>query len=658
MGLFDSKVVIVTGAGGGIGREHALAFAREGANVVVNDLGVSRDGSEAGKGMAQQVADEIVAMGGKAVTDMHSVSDTEGAEALIQTAVEAFGRLDVLVNNAGILRDRTIVKMTDEEWDLVQAVHLRGTFLCLRAACWVMIEQGDGGAIVNTSSTSGLFGNYGQANYGAAKAGIAGLTRTAALEMTKHSIRVNALVPVALTRMTEDLAAGANAPGPEWIPPVVLYLSSDLASSVTGRIFGSEGGKIREYYYETTPGIDRADRPWTPQEIAESWKELVRRNSGGADVGEGDLDALILAGLPAGIDATKAQGWNARIHVELIDGDEGYTLSATNGRLTTRRGLHGKPTSVLTTDEATAYGVFRGELDGTQAYMTGKLKISNVGDMMAFTDSYDPQRAKEAQAGAGDLVEHPEELTPSGLNTAAVGAELRGQATLVLPTVVESLSVRFGGQSAPDVPMLTGCAWTAPLVAQGLATLGEPDVTENVRLCGLDIERAQPIALYDLLYPILVVEGLETDPGGDIVTFSSVVRRSGKVVERHRWLGCLRAPQLEDGAVPRGEPVWMSEVGLDQGQADQYAEASRALVGPDPVAPLVWLERIVRELESQRQVAADAMSKLSVRFHEIPQPGTAVQLQLWSQPNGPKTFCVRTAVGAVAICGTVVASGE
>jgi NAD(P)-dependent dehydrogenase (short-subunit alcohol dehydrogenase family)/putative sterol carrier protein len=653
VGLFDSKVVVVTGAGGGIGREHAVAFAREGAQVVVNDLGVARDGTGAGTAMAQQVADEIVAAGGNAVADMHSVSETEGAEGMIQTAIDSFGRLDVLVNNAGILRDRTIVKMSDEEWDLVQAVHLRGTFLCLRAACRVMIEQGEGGAIVNTSSTSGLFGNYGQGNYGAAKAGIAGLTRTAALEMTKHSIRVNALVPVALTRMTEDLAVGTSAPGPEWIPPVVLYLSSDLATSVTGRIFGSEGGKVREYYYESTAGIDRTDRPWTPQEIAESWKDVVRRSSGGADVSEGDLDALVLVGLPAGIDAAKAQGWNARIHVELIDGDDGYTLNATNGRLTTRRGLHGKPTCVLTTDTSTAYGVFRGELDGTQAYMTGKLKISNVGDMMAFTDTYDAQRAKEAQAEAGELVEHSEELTPSGLNAAAVGAELRGQASLLLPQVVEELTAPFAAEVGPGVPLLTGCAWTAPLLAQGLATLGEPEVTDTVRLCGLEIDRDEPIAMHDLLYPVLVVDGLETDAGGDLVTFTSVVRRSGEVVEQHRWLGCLGAPELDNATVPDGEPAWTTELKLDQRQAEQYAEAWRALVGPDPVAPLAWLEQIIRELQGQQLVTASALSKLNVRFHQIPQPGTAVQLQLWSPTDAPQSFCVRTAAGALAITGTV-----
>lgn len=410
MGLFDGKVVVVTGAGGGIGREEALAFAREGARVVVNDPGVARDGSAAGQAMAQGVVDEIVTAGGEAVADLHSVAESDGAEAIIQTAVDSFGRLDVLVNNAGILRDRTIVKMTDDEWDAVVAVHLRGTFLCLRAACRVMSERGEGGAIVNTSSTSALVGNFGQGNYGAAKAGVAGLTRVAALEMTRAGIRVNALVPAALTRMTEDVAAAESTAGPEWIPPLVLFLASNLADGITGRIFYSEGGAIREFYYETTPGIDRSDRPWTPQEIADSWKQVVKRAAGGAEIGEEDFGALVLKGIPAGIDPAKAQGWNACLHLDLIDGDP-YTLIATNGRVRAKRGRHGQPTCVLTADQETLYGLFRGEIDGTQAYMKGKLKISNVGDITKFTEAYDPQRARSAQAEAGDIVEVEEETT-------------------------------------------------------------------------------------------------------------------------------------------------------------------------------------------------------------------------------------------------------
>ncbi|MCP5112556.1 MAG: SDR family NAD(P)-dependent oxidoreductase, partial [bacterium] len=227
MSLFDGKVAIVTGAGGGIGRAHALAFAAEGASVVVNDLGGARDGTGAGASMAESVAAEIRGKGGQSVADTHSVSEPESAEAIIQTAIDRFGRLDVLINNAGILRDKTILKMTGEHWDTVQDVHLRGSFFCLRAACRVMAGQKTGGSIVNTTSTSGLFGNFGQANYGAAKSGVAGLTRVAALEMAKHGIRVNAIAPVAKTRMTQELDAVADALGPEWIPPLVLHLASD-----------------------------------------------------------------------------------------------------------------------------------------------------------------------------------------------------------------------------------------------------------------------------------------------------------------------------------------------------------------------------------------------------------------------------------------------
>ncbi|RMH94585.1 MAG: SDR family NAD(P)-dependent oxidoreductase, partial [Calditrichaeota bacterium] len=250
MGRFEGKTVIVTGAGGGIGRCHALAFAREGANVVVNDLGVTREGARAGQPLAEGVAEEIRRQGGRAVADMHSVAEREGAEGILHTALEAFGRVDVLVNNAGILRDRTILKMSDEEWDAVIAVHLRGTFLCTQVVARQLVEQGEGGAIINTSSTSGLWGNFGQANYGAAKAGIAGFTFTAALEFARYGIRVNAIVPVAKTRMTEDISSVPEALKPEHISPLVLYLASDLAKGVTGRIFGIYGGQVQEYYLE------------------------------------------------------------------------------------------------------------------------------------------------------------------------------------------------------------------------------------------------------------------------------------------------------------------------------------------------------------------------------------------------------------------------
>lgn len=556
MGLFDGKVVVVTGAGGGIGRAEALAFAREGARIVVNDLGVARDGSEAGKPMAEAVAAEIRAAGGEAVADTHSVSEPEQAEAIIQTALASFGRLDVLVNNAGILRDKTILKMTDDQWDLVQAVHLRGSFLCLRAACRVMVEQGEGGSIVNTSSTSGVFGNYGQANYGAAKSGIAGLTRVAALEMTKHNIRVNALVPVAKTRMTEEIDAVSKELGPEWIPPVVVYLASELSKGVTGRIFGAEGGKIREYYYETTPGIERTDRPWTPQEVAERWRDVVKRAAGGAGIGEDDLDALVMKGIPAGVDPVKARGWNACLHVDLIDGD-GYTLTATNGRCTTRRGLHGEATCVLTTDEETAYGVFRGEIDGTQAYMKGKLKISNVSDIMKFTEVYDPKAAREAQSAAGEIEEVAEDLTPHGVNRACAGATFRGSATLAPAAAAEDLAA---------TPPLHGARWMWPLVQQASFAIAAPEVCEKMALAEHLIEIVSPIRPKDLIYPVLKISGVDSDEAGDSVLLETTLRADGELIQRHVLtyrFGESSAAAAPEHIVPPDvrEPLAVSEAG-------------------------------------------------------------------------------------------------
>ena len=234
MKLLEGKVAIITGAGGGLGRAHALAFAAEGAKVVVNDPGVSRDGSGGTAKMADAVVDEIKKAGGQAVANYDSVSD--GAEKVVKAAVDAFGKVDILVNNAGILRDKTIHNMTDDMWDLVIAVHLRGTFQCTRAAAKVMKEKGTGGRIINTTSVAGLKGNFGQSNYSAAKAGIYGFTLTAAMELAKDGITVNAIAPIAKTRMTEDIDSVPVEYRAEDVSAVVLFLASDLAKDLSGRI--------------------------------------------------------------------------------------------------------------------------------------------------------------------------------------------------------------------------------------------------------------------------------------------------------------------------------------------------------------------------------------------------------------------------------------
>jgi len=249
--LCQDRVAIVTGAGRGIGREHALELARQGAKVVVNDLGGGPDGTGADASPARTVVDEIVRAGGAAVPNTDDVSDWDGARRLVEQAVAEFGRLDVLVNNAGILRDRTIAAMTPDEWDAVIRVHLRGTAAPTRFAAehWRARAKQSGrpvdGRVINTTSPSGLYGNFGQSNYGAAKGGIASFTIIAAMELRSAGVTVNAVAPTARTRLTEALIPeGLGDLGPEHISPLVAWLASPQSAGVTGRVFTAGGGSI------------------------------------------------------------------------------------------------------------------------------------------------------------------------------------------------------------------------------------------------------------------------------------------------------------------------------------------------------------------------------------------------------------------------------
>jgi NAD(P)-dependent dehydrogenase (short-subunit alcohol dehydrogenase family) len=250
--LCEGRVAIVTGAGRGIGREHSLLLARHGARVVVNDLGGSMTGEGSDVGPAQQVVDEITAMGGEALANTDDISDWDGAQRLVQSAIDTFGGLDILINNAGILRDRMLTNMSEEEWDAVIKVHLKGTFAPSRHAAAYWRERAKAGEvndarIINTSSPSGIYGNVGQTNYGAAKAGIAAFTIIAAKELGRYGVTVNAIAPAALTRMTEGLGMG-QAPeeikeqmSPAHIAPIVCWLASPDSAAVTGRVFDVSG---------------------------------------------------------------------------------------------------------------------------------------------------------------------------------------------------------------------------------------------------------------------------------------------------------------------------------------------------------------------------------------------------------------------------------
>jgi NAD(P)-dependent dehydrogenase (short-subunit alcohol dehydrogenase family) len=279
-GILDGKVAIITGAGAGIGRAHALLFAREGAKVVVNDLGGARDGTGNDTSAAETVAKEIRAAGGEAVANGDTVATAAGAEGIVKSAVAAFGRVDVLVNNAGILRDKSFLKMDEAMWDAVIAVHLKGTYLVSQAFVRQVVQQKEPARIVNTTSVSGMLGNFGQANYAAAKAGVYGLTRTMSIELQKHRITVNALAPIAKTRMTEDLPMfqGVDSMTPDHIAPAALFLASDLCGDKTGHVLAVAGARLYAFKVVETAGRFKDDDRgvWTAKEIAENWEAIVK----------------------------------------------------------------------------------------------------------------------------------------------------------------------------------------------------------------------------------------------------------------------------------------------------------------------------------------------------------------------------------------------
>jgi len=274
---FDGKVAIITGAGGGLGRQHALLLASRGALVVVNDLGGALDGSGSDKGAAQKVVDEIVALGGVAVADTNSVSTPEGGAAIVKSAVDAYGRVDIVINNAGILRDKSFHNLTPDLMNPVFDVHLKGAFHVTQPAFVLMREQGYG-RIISTSSAAGVFGNFGQANYGAAKMGLVGFMRVLAVEGAKYNIKANAIAPLALTRMTESLFSGAMAEKlqPELISPIVAFLAHEDCP-VSGEVYSVGGGRVARVFIGETPGYFNANL--TMEDVRNNFEQI--RNEDG-----------------------------------------------------------------------------------------------------------------------------------------------------------------------------------------------------------------------------------------------------------------------------------------------------------------------------------------------------------------------------------------
>ncbi|MPZ71639.1 MAG: SDR family NAD(P)-dependent oxidoreductase [Nitriliruptorales bacterium] len=279
----EGRVAVVTGSGGGLGRQHALLFAQRGAKVVVNDLGGSRDGTGAGSEMADRVVDEINRGGGDAVANYDNVATPEGGKAIVQSAVEAFGTLDIVVNNAGILRDVTFHKMDDAQWDAVLKVHLYGSYHVTRAA-WPLLREKNYGRVVVTTSTSGLYGNFGQSNYGAAKLGVVGMINTLALEGRKYNVHANAVAPIAATRMTEDIMPEEVLAtlDPAFVSPLVVHLSSEECSTSGEVVLAGGGNYARVHYMQAKgaafPGVPSVD------DIASTWDQIMDMD--GAELGQ------------------------------------------------------------------------------------------------------------------------------------------------------------------------------------------------------------------------------------------------------------------------------------------------------------------------------------------------------------------------------------
>ncbi len=405
---FDDRVAIVTGAGAGLGRVYALELAKRGAKVVVNDLGGSRDGSGDGsKGAADRVVEEIEALGGEAVASYDSVATSEGGQAIVDRAVEAFGRVDIVINNAGILRDRTLVKMEPENWDAVMDVHLKGAYNVTRPAFIKMRENGYG-RIILTTSAAGLYGNFGQTNYSAAKMGLVGLMNTVKLEGDKHNIKVNTVAPMAATRLTEDVLPPDlfEKLKPEFVAPLVLYLCSDQCR-VTGALYNAGMGYFNRAAIVTGPGTvvgDGKEIP-TPETVAANMEKIKSldkaeefpnataafgpmlaafspKKEGETPESGGELTVEgIFKALPSAFQADRASGVAVVFQFD-ISGSEGgvWTVSVKEGVCEVFEGGQGSPDTTIKMGDKDFVKLISGELNAMNAFTTGKLKIE--GDLM------------------------------------------------------------------------------------------------------------------------------------------------------------------------------------------------------------------------------------------------------------------------------------
>lgn len=421
MGLLDGKVILVTGAGNGIGRCHALALAAEGAKIVVNDLGGTLHGEGADDSAAAQVATEIKEAGGDAIANIDSVTDSAGTDRMVAAALNEWGRLDAVVNNAGILRDTTFKKMGDAQWNAVLDVHLNGTKNVCKSALPALMEAGathGHAAIINTTSMSGMIGNFGQSNYGAAKAGIYGFTRVLSMELRKANVASNCIAPVAKTRMTDDIAMVDDGWTAEQISPIIVYLCSDLSKGVTGKTFGVQGQRLHLYEVHTNDGVEKeGSELWTPQEIADQLPQISAFEEAPApSAGAGDAITEAFSFVGEGFKSGAVPGWTANIQWN-VKGGADQTVAVDGDACTVTPGLNGNPTCTVKIPVDTLLALLKGEIDAQKVFMTGKATADNMGDLMKMAMAFDFQAVAKALASAGgDPVTHAFSNFPAGFN--------------------------------------------------------------------------------------------------------------------------------------------------------------------------------------------------------------------------------------------------
>ena len=422
MGLLEGKVVLVTGAGNGIGRCHALALAAEGAKIVVNDLGGTLHGEGSDDAAAALVAKEITDAGGEAVANFDSVTDGAGTDRMVAAAIDTWGRLDAVVNNAGILRDITFKKMDDSQWNAVLDVHLNGTKNVCKSALPALTETAathGHAAIVNTTSMSGMIGNFGQSNYGAAKAGIYGFTRVLSMELRKAGVGSNCIAPVAKTRMTDSIDMVDDAWTAAQISPIVVYLCSDLSKGVTGKTFGVQGQRLHLYEVHTNDGVEKeGEELWTPQEIADQLPAISAFEDAAPSGASGDEVTAAFAHIGAGFKAGAVPGWSANIQWAVKGGSD-QTVVVDGDTCTVSTGLTGTATCTVKIPADILLALLRGEMDAQKVFMTGKATADNMGDLMKMAMAFDFQAVAEALGSDIDVVTSIFEHFPAGFNPSA-----------------------------------------------------------------------------------------------------------------------------------------------------------------------------------------------------------------------------------------------